>query len=232
MITIKIASIPDRVMQLEQTIYQFLKQADKIEVYLNNYAVIPQFLIHGKIQVFTSAEYGDRGDIGKFFQIEHASGYVLTIDDDLIYPDDYVQKMTGKIDLCNRKSFICVHANRLPQNKLTSYYRDKLGIHFEKALDNDTQVEIPGTGTLGFHTDLIKLTSDIFIKPNMTDLWLAIYAKNKGIPIICMARAKNWLLQARGQEFMKSIYKSAINDDSYQTSLINESFYSSEHVVM
>lgn len=224
MITIKIASIPDRIHQLEQIIYQFLKQADKIEVYLNNYVVIPQFLIHGKIQIFTSAEYGDRGDIGKFFQIEHASGYVLTIDDDLIYPDDYVQKMTGKIDLYNRKSFICVHANRLPQNKLTSYYRDKLGIHFEKALDNDTQVDIPGTGTLGYHTDLIKLTSDIFIKPNMTDLWLAIYAKNKGIPIICMARANNWLLQARGQEFMRSIYKSSIVDDSYQTSLINESF--------
>lgn len=224
MITIKIASIPDRVMQLEQTIYQFLKQADKIEVYLNNYAVIPQFLIHGKIQVFTSAEYGDRGDIGKFFQIEHASGYVLTIDDDLIYPDNYVQKMTRKIDLYNRKSFICVHANRLPQNKLTSYYQDKIGIHFEKALEKDLQVDIPGTGTLGFHTDLIKLTSDIFIKPNMTDLWLAIYAKNKGIPIICIERTNNWLLQARGQEFMRSIYKSSIIDDSYQTCLVNEAF--------
>jgi len=224
MIIVKIASIPDRIKQLEQTIYQFLMQADKIEVYLNNYAAIPQFLIHNKIQVFTSAEHGDRGDIGKFFQIEHASGYVLTIDDDLIYPDDYVQKITHKIDLYHRKSFICVHANRLPQSTLISYYQDKIGIHFEKGLENDVQVDIPGTGTLGFHTDLIKLTSDIFIKPNMTDLWLAIYAKNKGIPIICIERTNNWLLQARGQEFMESIYKSSIIDDSYQTSLVNESF--------
>lgn len=224
MITIKIASIPDRIKQLERTIYQFLMQADKIEVYLNNYAVIPQFLIHGKIQVFTSTEYGDRGDIGKFFQIEHASGYVLTIDDDLIYPDDYVQKITHKIDLYNRKSFICVHANRLPEYKLSSYYQDKVGIHFEKALENDTRVDIPGTGTLGFHTDLIKLTTDIFIKPNMSDLWLAIHARNNGISIICIERVDNWLLQARGHKFIRSIYKSSINDDSYQTCLINEAF--------
>lgn len=224
MITIKIASIPDRIIQLEQTIYQFLKQADKIEVYLNNYTVIPQFLIQDKIQVFTSAEYGDRGDIGKFFQIEHAFGYVLTIDDDLIYPDDYVQKIIQKIDLYNRKSFICVHANRLPPNPLTSYYQDKIGIHFEKALENDTQVDIPGTGTLGFHTDLIKLTSDIFIKPNMTDLWLALYAKNKGIPIICIERTSNWLLQARGKAFIESIYKSSIKNDSFQTCLLNQAF--------
>ena len=46
----------------------------------------------------------------------------------------------------------------------------------------------------------------------MTDLWLAIYAKNKGIPIICIERPNNWLLQARGQEFMRSIYKSSINE--------------------
>ncbi len=58
----------------------------------------------------------------------------------------------------------------------------------------------------------------------MTDLWLGIYAKNNGIPIMCIERANNWLLQARGQEFRRSIYKSSFNDDSFQTSLINESF--------
>jgi hypothetical protein len=224
MIIIKIASIPDRIKQLERTIDQFLKYADKIEVYLNNYVTPPPFLSHFKIKIFMSEEYGDIGDIGKFFQIENATGYVLTIDDDLIYPDDYVEKIIAKIDQYERQAFICVHANVLPHYKLSSYYQDKIGIHFEKSLEKDRQVDIPGTGTLGFHTDLIRFRSEIFIKPNMTDIWLAIHAKNKGIPIICIERMNKWLLQARGQEFMESIYTSSIGDDSYQTSLINESF--------
>ncbi len=67
-----------------------------------------------------------------------------------------MQKIIDKIDCYNRKSFICVHANRLPQYKLSSYYQDKIGIHFEKALEKDIPVDIPGTGTLGFHTDFIN----------------------------------------------------------------------------
>jgi hypothetical protein len=223
MILVKIASIPNRIRQLESTICKLLDDVDQVDVYLNNYLTVPQFLNQPKIQVFTSQEYGDKGDIGKFFQIEHASGYVLTLDDDLFYPDNYVQTMINKIDFYNRRAFVCVHANQLPKHKLSSYYQNKLGIHFEGALEEDTRVDIPGTGTLGFHTEKVKLTSDIFIRPNMTDIWLAIHAKDNGIPIICVRRKSLWLTQARGEEFNRSIYKSSLNNDSYQTHVINTS---------
>ena len=215
MILVKIASIPSRVRQLESTIGKLLSLVDRVEVYLNNYLAVPQFLNQLKIQVFTSQEYGDRGDIGKFFQIEQATCYVLTIDDDLIYPDNYIQTMINKIDFYNRRAFVCVHANILPQFALSSYYQDKLGLHFEGVLEEDKRVDIPGTGTLGFHTDVIKLTLDIFLKSNMTDIWLGVYAKNKDIPIIS---------QARGEAFKQSIYNLCVNNDVYQTSLINKSF--------
>lgn len=79
MITVKIASIPERISQLEATIQSFLKKIDNIQVYLNNYSSIPSFLNHKKICVFTSQEYGDIGDIGKFYQIEQQNGYILTV---------------------------------------------------------------------------------------------------------------------------------------------------------
>jgi hypothetical protein len=188
MILVKIASIPNRVKQLENTIYKLLNNVDQVDVYLNNYSAVPQLLNKPKIKVFTSQEYGDIGDIGKFFQIEYASGYVLTIDDDLIYPDNYVQTMIKKIDFYNKRAFVCVHANLLPKFELSSYYKDKRGLHFESALEEDQRVDIPGTGTLGFHTDEVTVTSEIFIRPNMTDIWLAIHANDNGIPIICVER--------------------------------------------
>ena len=122
MITVKIASIPERISQLEATIESFLKKVDSIQVYLNNYSSTPSFLNLKKVCVFTSQEYGDIGDIGKFYQIEQQNGYILTIDDDLIYPLDYVDSMVRKIDYYQREALICVHGNILPKQKLASYY--------------------------------------------------------------------------------------------------------------
>ncbi|KTD59276.1 hypothetical protein [Legionella shakespearei] len=224
MITVKIASIPERISQLEVTIENFLKKVDEIQVYLNNYSSIPSFLNHKKICVFTSQEYGDIGDIGKFYQIEQQNGYILTIDDDLIYPPDYVDSMVRKIDFYQRKTLICVHGNILPKQKLTSYYKDKQGVHFEKELESDIKVDVPGTGTLGFHTDHIKISREIFLSPNMTDIWLAIYAKENDISIISMKRSKDWLIQARGEAFQRSIYQKSFQKDTYQTSVVNNVF--------
>lgn len=224
MITVKIASIPERISQLEVTIESFLKKVHSIQVYLNNYSSIPLFLHHKKICVFTSQEYGDIGDIGKFYQIEQQQGYILTIDDDLIYPSDYVDFMLRKIDFYQRKALICVHGNILPKQKLVSYYKDKQGIHFEKELESDIKVDVPGTGTLGFHTDNIKISQQIFSSPNMTDIWLAIHAKQNDISIISVKRSDDWVIQARGEAFQRSIYQTSFQRDTYQTWVVNNLF--------
>lgn len=228
MITVKIASIPERISQLEATIESFLKKVDSIQVYLNNYSFIPSFLNHRKICVFTSQEYGDIGDIGKFYQIEQQNGYILTIDDDLIYPSDYVDFMVRKIDFYQRKALICVHGNILPKQKMTSYYKDKQGVHFEKELENDIKVDVPGTGTLGFHTENIKISQQIFLSPNMSDIWLAVHAKKNDISIISMERANDWVLQARGEAFQRSIYQTSFQKDTYQTLVVNNLFFKDE----
>lgn len=225
MITVKIASIPERISQLKVTIESFLKKVDSIQVYLNNYSFIPLFLNHKKICVFTSQEYGDIGDIGKFYQIEQQQGYILTIDDDLIYPSGYVDSMVRKIDFYQRKVLICVHGNILPKQKLVSYYKDKQSVHFEKELLKDIRVDIPGTGTLGFHTDNIKISQQIFVSPNMTDIWLAAYAKENNIPIISILRQCSWVIQARGEAFQRSIYQASFQKDSYQTQVVNNIFF-------
>lgn len=228
MITVKIASIPERISQLEVTIEHFLNKVNRIEIYLNNYPRIPSFLNHKKIGVFTSKKYGDIGDIGKFYQIEQVYGYILTIDDDLIYPLDYVDSMIRKIDFYQKEVFICVHGNILPKQQLTSYYKDKLGVHFERKVEKDIRVDIPGTGTLGFHSDNIKISQQIFLSPNMTDIWLAAHAKQNNIPIISVERPENWVLQVRDKAFQKSIYQASFRRDFYQTQVVNDVFFCSK----
>lgn len=222
MITAKIASIPERISHLESVINVLLKQVDKIQVYLNNYQSIPGFLQHKNIQVFISQKTGDKGDIGKFYEIEEVAGYVFTLDDDLIYPPNYVQTLIDKIETYQRKAFLCIHANILPKGKISSYYKDKRGIHFQRQLEKDLLVDIPGTGTLAFHTDHIKISQNIFLLPNMSDIWLAIYAKQNNIPIVSISRPNLWLRQAKGKAFEKSIYNNYNLNDAYQTDIVNK----------
>ncbi|WP_422824221.1 glycosyltransferase [Xenorhabdus thailandensis] len=39
------------------------------------------------------------------------TGYLFTLDDDLIYPPDYIEKLIEKIEKYERNVFICVHGN-------------------------------------------------------------------------------------------------------------------------
>ena len=215
---LKVASIPARESHLEEIIYSQTPYVDKFEVYLNNYDNIPGFLKNKKIQVYTSQQYGDIGDCGKFFKIEQAKGYVIFFDDDLCYPKNYVEELIKKIDLYQKSSLICVHGNILPICKLNSYYKDKSGLHFAKELLQDTVVDVPGTGTLGLHTDFIKIPYGIFKTTNMTDLWLGLYALQNNIAIRCIARADKWLQEV---SFTESIRHRFSKHDSAQTELAN-----------
>lgn len=221
MITVNIASIPTREQHLEEIIKSQIQYVDRFEVYLNNYNYIPRYLNNSKINVYTSQQYGDLGDCGKFFNIERINGYVICLDDDLHYPNDYIEKMIEKIDLHKRTSLICVHGNLLPSNNINSYYKEKHGLHFSKELSGDTLVDIPGTGTLGLHADFIKIPFNIFKSNNMTDLWLGLYALQQNIPIWCISRRYHWLQQVTFNNLDKSIRQRYCKNDHLQTEIAN-----------
>ena len=49
---------------------------------------------HAKINAVRSQnEIGDIGDRGKFYWCEKIKGIHLTVDDDILYPADYVEKI-------------------------------------------------------------------------------------------------------------------------------------------
>jgi len=56
----------------------------------------------------------------------------------------------------------------------------------------------------------------------MSDIWLAIYAKQNSIPIISVSRHDLWIKQATGKAFEKSIYNSYNRNDFYQTDIVNK----------
>ncbi len=83
MISFNIASIPDRVDLLINTVHSIIDQVDVVNICLNNYEVNP-FEGYDKVNVVFSNNA--LGDGGKFLFVSQIDGYYFTGDDDLIYP--------------------------------------------------------------------------------------------------------------------------------------------------
>lgn len=216
-----IASIPTRAVQLQVVLDSILSQVDELVVFLNNYDSIPDFLHNKKIKFFRSQNYGDQADNGKFWLAHKLDGYIFTLDDDIKYPNNYIQILIKKIEQYKRKALICVHGNIIPFYPIKSYYKDKKGLHFAKLLLHDVNVDVPGTGTLAYHSELLQINISDFPQKHMTDIWIFVLARQKSIPIIAIEREVNWLQQLAISDFRHSIYAQYSNNDQIQTELIN-----------
>jgi FkbM family methyltransferase len=220
-VTASMASFPARLDLLEQAVDSILSQVDFLNVYLNGYDETPRFLRSSKIQVIHSREYGDLRDNGKFFFLDSVPwGYHFTIDDDIIYPHDYVQKMVLKIEQYDRKAIVGCHGIILGE-PLIRFMTGRKVFHFKCALEQDKLVNVLGTGTIAYHTGTITLSMADFGQPGMADVWLAIAAKSQCVPMIAIQRRHQWL-QPLGEADETSLFSLAMKDDVVQTKVVKE----------
>jgi hypothetical protein len=69
------------------------------------------------------------GDRGKFRALdlsrrEHPNGYFLSVDDDILYPPDYVQRSVEAIDRYERAAVVAYHGGVLPP-LVTDYFSER-----------------------------------------------------------------------------------------------------------
>lgn len=193
-----LASFPPRYVSLKETINSILPQADEIHVYLNLYTEVPDYLNHPKIKTYLgNDEYGDIGDVGKFFNCPswNKPAYIFTCDDDIIFPPDYAQKCIETIEKYGRKAVISSHGRTYRKPfEITDYYRDLIEFHGFQQLNNaDAFMHMLGTGVMAFHTDTLKFDLSIFPHTNDTDCLFSAHCIKLGIPRIVMAHQAQWL---------------------------------------
>jgi glycosyltransferase involved in cell wall biosynthesis len=220
-VTASLASFPARRALLEQTIDSILPQVDFLNVYLNGYEDTPRFLRSPKIHVIHSREYGDLRDNGKFFFLDSVPwGYHFTIDDDIIYPQDYVQKMVLKIEQYDRKAIVGCHGVVFA-TPFVEYMKSREVFHFKRSLASDQLVNLLGTGTTAYHVGAINLSREDFREVGMADLWFAVAAKRQKVPMIAIERPNAWLVPLCEAD-ESSLYSEALNGSQLQTTIVQE----------
>lgn len=209
------ASIPSRRDMLADCVRSLLVQCDRVRVFLNDYPDVPDFLVHPRVEVRRSQEWDDRGDAGKMFWLERdrEPGYRLIVDDDLIFPPDFAEVMCGKVAATGNKAIFAAHGILLRQ-PIKNYYDNcsrAVTFHFGRELLVDRSVHIGATNALCVHSGALSMRWADFKYSNSADIWLALYAQQKRLPVLTPARPRNWIRENLRVAPEETIYLHSLN---------------------
>lgn len=223
---VNICSIPQRESKLKRVIGSLINQCDQIYVYLDGYAKIPDFLNHSKITVNQSTKKGILRDNGKFIMLEklaasNKDAYYFAVDDDIIYPLDYVNTMIKKLNYYEDKVVIGIHGMTLPKD-LDRYFSSRRKVFsFYKSLESDKLVHVLGTGTIAFNTKLFHgFQLNSFACTGMSDIFFAIECKKRHLAQIAIMRHDRWLQEM--EKDTSTLFEEFKLNDSTQTNLAHK----------
>lgn len=226
------ATFPPRYDVAKKVIRRVAGQVDRLWVYVNDEDPTSETLCYPdwvgttppNVRVrLGSRAIGSISDCGKFYGVEDLPHcYHLTLDDDICYPEDYVQRLVEAIKRHGRKVVCGYHGCLIPDEQISSYYESgqKQKIHFRQQLDEDRPAHLLGTGVCGYHTSALKLNLEAdFHGQHMADIFLALACQRREVGMRLVAKPNNWLRPYRTQD--PGIYNRFLGNDTIQTILIN-----------
>ena len=207
-ITITVASIPQREAGLEQVLASLGPQCDKLYVCLNDYAYVPRFVADNpKVEYVHLVDKDTISDHGKFLWNDRIHGYHLTVDDDILYPSDYVQHTLEQVEYYERRAVVGYHGTDLLLVSGRLLTRNKMSVkrlRFGDTLLADRQVYMLGTGVLAYHKQTMAFQYKQ-LRYGGTDEQLAMHCQLVDIPMVCLAHDEGWLVDNVEMSFLQNI---------------------------
>ena len=197
-----LATIPPRHKELKLVCESLLPQVDRLFIYFNGYSEdsIPTWAKLMSKVVWECSEtsgYGDLGDVGKFFFASEdmrekykIHGDVFTCDDDIVYPEWYVdstRKHLGSERFQN--SILTYHGSVLPR-KCRNYHKQKRCYAVRATVSKLTRVHVGGTGCMSFRVQRFRYHLSMFAEPNMADIFVAEWAKRSKVSLFVLPHLK------------------------------------------
>lgn len=219
MITANIATYSGRKDFLPKVIESLKRQTmklDAIRVWYNDYE--PEN-VPGIVQHFNGMDYTDRG---KFIWLDNirVTGkheIYFSCDDDLEYPPDYVERTLEGMNRHPGK-VVSYHGRRLKgENK--NYYFEHQAYNFLATINEDKDIEVPGTGVTAFDTrvlipDIIQYNDNC-----MADVLMALEMAKAGVKGVCLSHKRGWVNNLPAED---TIYKRHSRRCTRQSELANK----------
>ncbi len=205
-ITANIATQPNRFNSLLEMLKSIDGQFDEIRIYLNNYDYIPD-----ELRKYTTFIGEDIADNGKFYWSNNKDEYYFTLDDDIIYPPNYVDKTIPLI----KDRIVTYHGRKLTGINKTYFSDHKLYCFYDK-LDNEINIDVGGTGVMAFNTNVFSPSLWKTPIKKDSDLVISMEATFYSTPIVCLPKKENWI---KSIENKSGIYYESILNQSRKNTL-------------
>lgn len=192
-VLVGMASIPERQASMLRAVASLAPQADRVEVSLNGYVRVPRELArHSNVTATLRGEAG--GDAEKFAAVDGWDGYVVTCDDDILYPADYVQTLVAGIERYGRTTAVGFHGGTtLGWNGSAVAASHKRVRCLDELARDDLDINVLGTGAMAYHAERVPVWRGAFRHANMADVQMACHARIMGIPFAALAHKAGWL---------------------------------------
>jgi len=190
--TLLIATVKEREETFKIALKSLYEQFDHIHVVLNYYEEVPEWLKGLKGKVTPHLNPTNKNAHDSIWQYIPKNGFVFIADDDISYPQNYVDKLIETLEAYKRKVVVTAHGSKFIAPVKDYHSRAIYG--YSADLANDVKVDMAGVGVTAFHSSLIQPQLQEFQLPFCRDLYFAILCAKKDIPIICLKRHAGWLV--------------------------------------
>jgi glycosyltransferase involved in cell wall biosynthesis len=202
---IGLASYKARESGMLKVVSALAPQCDRMFVSLNGYSddeVAEIRAIANKNNVVFTGYRGneDLGCQNKFRGVDNCEpgDYFLTVDDDLIYPADYVETMKKHCDKFDGSAILSCHGRTLPLDENGRYVIEKMSkdlYHYVGFVKDYAKVHVASGGAIVMVPSIVGVTFDRFKFPKNTgdDEILAVFAKENHIPMYVVPHKSGWL---------------------------------------
>ncbi len=189
------ATFPGRFDIVREVVESIAPQLDALFLYVNETTEgLPEFSHLSNVRVFDGREHaGDLSANGKIYVQRYAENCrIFTLDDDFIYPPDYVRKNLDLLSIFDGKCAVTTHGGIFPD--MVDWYYDRASVMRSKlSLEHLQLCSIAGSGTFCFDQRWLPLDIDDLLTAVMVDLKVSLAARHAGLPIWVLPRYQNWL---------------------------------------
>jgi hypothetical protein len=192
-----LATLFERRNNLNLILPIILNQADILYVNLVNYDEIPNILKNEKIIINRFDNAGAEVKFTNYNDIND-DDYFFTIDDDIIYPEDYSDKLIENMLIYDNNAVCCVHGSNIDLRKKEEIHSTRgvfgrKSYHFTSELKENKLVMIPGTGTSCFFKKTFNLELSSLKIKNMVDPYIGCLLFEQKILTYSIMRNSLWL---------------------------------------
>lgn len=224
-ITVFMATYPggfDNVAKAVRSLLQQSLSIGQLVLHVNGTRRPPQLPKDPRLVVHLSEE--NHADNGKFVHMAGTTGYILTADDDIRYPHDYVERMVAEVEVHQRTAFVGVHGASLPYgppfSRWSQYTNMRRSHVFALEHGGRINVDVIGTGTMAFHSDIGLPDAKHMDTLRMVDLHVAVWATKHGASMRMVPRPRDWLVEFEAPDEQR-IWQQTKQDKELQHQMID-----------